>query len=287
MFGAWDELVRIGREAAIPAEITHVKLGSPANWHLAASRFPAILAAARRDRVDLRVDVYPYPYWHSTIRVIVPDRDFFNPAKVAQAILDNGGAAAIRITSYVPEPALAGKTLEEFAAAWGVTPVEAYMRVVKATESEVESGQQMEDVVVTSMSEDDVRWFVAQPGIMFCSDGELHGAHPRGAGTFPRILGRYVREQHALTLEQAIHKMTGLSARNLGLKDRGRVAAGYVADLVLFDPATVIDRATVGAPELAPEGIPAVMVAGDWIVEAGAPTGRHPGQVLRRARPRH
>jgi len=79
------------------------------------------------------------------------------------------------------------------------------MRVIKATESEVGSGEKMEGVVVTSMSEDDVRWFVAEPGIMFCSDGELHGSHPRGAGTFPRILGRYVREQHALTLEQAVH----------------------------------------------------------------------------------
>ena len=137
--------------------------------------------------------------------MIVPDRDFYNPTKVAQAIADNGGAAAIRIAHYVPEPALGGRTLEEFAAAWGVTPVEAYMRVVKATESEVDSDQQMEDVIVTSMSEDDVRWFVAQPGIMFCSDGELHGAHPRGAGSFPRVLGRYVREQHALTLEQAVH----------------------------------------------------------------------------------
>jgi N-acyl-D-amino-acid deacylase len=283
VFAAWSELLRIGREAPIPAEITHVKLGSTANWHLAATRFPAVLAAARRDHVDLRVDVYPYPYWHSTIRVIVPDRDFYNPTKVAQAIADNGGAAAIRIAHYVPEPALGGRTLEEFAAAWGVTPVEAYMRVVKATEAEVDSGQQMEDVVVTSMSEDDVRWFVAQPGIMFCSDGELHGAHPRGAGTFPRVLGRYVREQHALTLEQAVHKMTGLSARNLGLRDRGRIAAGYVADLVLFDPATVIDRATVAAPEAPPEGIPAVMVAGEWVLDSGVTTGRHPGQVLRRA----
>ncbi len=287
VFAAWNELLRIGREAPIPAEITHIKLGSPSNWHLAATRFPQVLEAARRDHVDLRVDVYPYPYWHSTIRVIVPDRDFFNPAKVAQALLDNGGAAAIRIAHYVPEPALAGRTLEEFAAAWGVTPVEAYMRVIKATEAEVDSGEQLEDVIVTSMSEDDVRWFVAEPGIMFCSDGELHGAHPRGAGTFPRILGRYVREQHALTLEQAVHKMTGLPARNLGLKDRGRIAAGYVADVVVFDPATVIDRATVADPERAPEGIPAVMVSGEWVVDGGATTGRHPGRVLRREPARH
>src|SRR5213078_2563369 len=92
------------------------------------------------------------------------------------------------------------------------------------------------------MSEDDVRWFIANPRIMFCSDGELHGAHPRGAGSFPRLLGRYVREQRVLPLETAIHKMTLMSAEQLSLKDRGRIAQGYIADLVLFDPATVTDQ---------------------------------------------
>jgi N-acyl-D-amino-acid deacylase len=285
VFAAWSELLRIGREAPIPAEITHIKLGSTANWHRAAERVPAYFAQAKREHVDLRVDVYPYPYWYSTIRVIVADRDFFNPVTVARAIADNGGAGAIRITKYDPEPGLAGRTLEEFASAWGITAVEAYMRVVKATEAEVDSGEPMEGVVVSSMSEDDVRWFVAEPGIMYCSDGELHGSHPRGAGSFPRILGRYVREQHALPLEAAIHKMTGLPAANLGLTDRGRIAPGYVADLVLFDPARIIDRATVAAPQAAPEGIPSVMVAGEWVIDDGRVTGRHPGQVLRRAPP--
>jgi N-acyl-D-amino-acid deacylase len=141
----------------------------------------------------------------------------------------------------------------------------------------------MEAVIVTSMSEDDVRWFIAQPQIMFCSDGDLHGAHPRGAGSFPRVLGRYVREQKVLTLELAIHKMTGLPAQQLGLKDRGRIAAGYVADLVLFDPAVVTDQSTIDAPEAPPLGIPAVMVSGEWVIDNGMPTGNHPGHVLRSA----
>jgi len=131
-----------------------------------------------------------------------------------------------------------------------------------------------------------VRWFVAQPWISFCSDGELHGAHPRGAGTFPRILGHYVREQKVLPLELAVHKMTGLSAQRLGLKDRGRIAPGYVADLVLFDPATVIDQSSIEHPELPPLGIPAVMVSGEWVIDAGKPTGKHPGQVLRSSPPK-
>jgi N-acyl-D-amino-acid deacylase len=287
VFDSFDEVMRIGREARLPVEITHIKLGATGVWHLAATRMPAYFAAAKRDHVDLRADVYPYTYWYSTIRVLVPDRDFDNATKVAQAIADNGGAVAIRLVKYTPEPSMAGRNLAEIAATWSVTPVEAYMRIVRATAAEVDSGVQMEGVIVTSMSEDDVRWFVAAPTIAFCSDGDLHGAHPRGAGTFPRILGRYVREQHVLPLATAIHKMTGLPAHELGLADRGRIAKGYVADLVVFDPATVLDQATIEHPEAPPLGIPSVMVGGEWVIDDGRPTGRHPGQVLKRAAARH
>ena len=285
VFDSFDEILRIGREAHIPVEITHIKLGSTPVWHLAAARMPAYFAAAQRDHVDLTADVYPYTYWHSTIRVIVPDRDFYNPAKVVDAIKGNGGPAAIRLVRYTPEPAVSGKTLEQIAAAWRVTPVEAYMRIVRATAAEIEPGSPaMEEIIATSMSEDDVRWFLAQPAIMFCSDGELHGAHPRGAGTFPRILGHYVREQQVLTLPAAIHRMTQLPAQRLGLPDRGQVSPGFIADLVVFDPATIIDRSTIEHPEAAPAGIPAVMVAGEWVIDDGQPTGRHPGRVLRPAK---
>jgi N-acyl-D-amino-acid deacylase len=213
--------------------------------------------------------------------VLITERDFFNPDKVARALSGNGGAAAIRLAHYVPEPAMAGKTLDQVAAAWQMTPVEAYMKIVRATEAEVDSHDELEDIIVTSMSEDDVRWFIAQPQIMFSSDGELHGAHPRGAGAFPRVLGRYVREEKVLPLEMAIHKMTGLSAQQLGLKDRGRIAGGYIADLVIFDPATIIDQSTIEHPEAPPLGIPSVMVSGEWVIDGGAVTGKHPGHVLR------
>lgn len=284
VFDSFDEILRIGREAHIPVEITHIKLGSTPVWHQAATRMPAFFAAAKRDGIDLTADVYPYTYWNATIRVIVPDRDFYNPEKVATAIKDNGGAAAIRLVRYTPEPALAGKTLDQIAAAWKLTPVKAYMRIVRATAAEIEPGSPtLEKIIATSMSEDDVRWFMAQPAIMFCSDGELHGTHPRGAGTFPRILGHYVREEKVLTLEAAIHKMTELPARRLGLPDRGQLSAGYIADLVVFDPATVIDRSTIEHPEAPPAGIADVMVAGEWVIDEGRVTGRHPGRVLRRA----
>jgi N-acyl-D-amino-acid deacylase len=176
---------------------------------------------------------------------------------------------------------MAGKTLEQIAAAWKVTPVEAYMRMIKATEAEIAGGEELEEVIGTSMSEDDVRWFIANPRTMFCSDGALHGAHPRGAGSFPRVLGRYVREERVLPLETAIHKMTMMAADQLGLKDRGRIAKSYVADLVVFDPKTVIDQSTIEHPEAPPKGIPDVMVSGQWVVTDGKVTGAHPGRVIR------
>lgn len=282
-FDSFEEALRIGREARLPVEITHIKMGSTSVWHQAAKRMPELFERARREGVDLKADVYPYTFWHSTIRVIVPDRDFFNPRKVEQALAENGGAQNIRIVNYAPEPALAGKTLAEIAAHWQVTPVEAYMRIVTATGGADGPNEQDVNVLGTSMSEDDVRWFIAHPEIMFCTDGELHGAHPRGAGSYPRILGHYVREEKLLPLALAIHKMTGLPAAQLGLADRGRIAPGYVADLVVFDPATVIDRSTVEKPVQPPLGIPAVMVSGEWVVRDGAVTGKHPGRVLHSA----
>ncbi len=281
VFDSYDEILRIGREAKLPVEITHIKLGSTGVWNLAAKRMPHYFEAARRDHVALWADVYPYTYWHSTIRVIVPDRDFFNPPKVERALADNGGAAAIRLAHYAPDPTLNGKTLAQIAQLWNVTPVDAYMRIVKATEAEVDTGQQLEDIIATSMSDTDVKWFIAQPEVAFCTDGELHGAHPRGAGSFPRVLGHYVREERVTPLSNAIHRMTELPARRLKLSDRGRIAPGYVADLVIFDPATVIDKSTIESPEAPPHGIPAVMVSGRFVIDDGNPTGHHPGKALR------
>lgn len=281
VFDSFDEVLTIGREARLPVEITHIKLGSTGVWNLAAKRVPHYFEVAARDHITLWADVYPYNYWHSTIRVIVPDRDFFNAQKVERALADNGGAGAIRLAHYAPDPTLNGKTLEQIAQFWNLSPVQAYMRIVKATEAEVDSGKQLEDVIATSMTEADVKWFIARPEIAFCTDGELHGAHPRGAGAFPRVLGHYVRDEHVAPLSAVIHRMTQVPALRLKLADRGSVAPNYVADLVIFDPATVIDRATVESPEAAPLGIPAVMVSGSFVIDDGKVTGHHPGKALR------
>jgi N-acyl-D-amino-acid deacylase len=285
VFDSFAEIIQIGKNAGLPVEISHIKLATVPVWHTARDRMPKIFAEAKHEGVDLKADVYPYTFWQSTIRVIVLDRDFFNPEKVEKVIAENGSADHIRLTRYDPEPAVAGKNLDEIAKIWQLTPVQAYMRIVKATLPDGGNDKQKESVIVTSMSDDDLRWFIAQPRIMFCTDGALHDKHPRGAGSFPRILGRYVRDEKVLTLEEAIHKATALPAEQLGLRDRGHIAAGYVADLVVFDPTTVIDGSTVEHPEAPPTGIPSVMVSGEWVVDNGKVTGMHSGKILRHTIP--
>lgn len=276
VFDSFNELLQIGKGAHLPVEITHIKLATPAVWH-ATSRVKVLFEQARKQGGTLRADVYPYTFWESLARVILLDRDYSNPEKMSKAIADNGGPDRIRFTSYPPDPSIVGKTLTEVASGWQMKPVDAYIKTIRETlGSKEEAG-----IMGESMIEDDVRWFIAQPQIAFCSDGALHDQHPRGAGTFPRILGHYVREEKVLPLELAIHKMTGLSAQYIGLQDRGRIAPGFIADLVLFDPATVIDGSKVGDSEAPPKGIPAVMVSGTWVVEDGRVTGAHPGRVLR------
>jgi N-acyl-D-amino-acid deacylase len=133
------------------------------------------------------------------------------------------------------------------------------------------------------MAERDVARLIAWPHTNICSDGELAGRHPRGYGAFPRVLGRYVREQGVISLPEAVRKMTSLSAAHVGIVDRGRIAPGYFADLVLFDPAAVLDRATPTAPRELSVGIRTVWTNGEVVYEGGAPTGRRPGRVVRRA----
>lgn len=281
VFDSFREIIEIGRRARIPVEISHIKLGTTPNWHRARTRMPELFRLAHAQGVDLKADVYPYTFWQSQLRVIVLDRDYFNPEKVAKAIAENGGAENLRLTRYQPDPALSNKTLQGFADAWHVTPVEAFMRIVRETMPGPGGVSREDDILGTSMAEDDVRWFLAHPRIMFCTDGEIHGKHPRSAGAFPRILGPYVRDQKVLPLAAAIHKMTALPAAQLRLAGRGRIASGYWADLVLFDPARVRDASTVEDPDAPPVGIVDVMVAGQWVVEQGRVTGARPGKVLR------
>jgi N-acyl-D-amino-acid deacylase len=132
------------------------------------------------------------------------------------------------------------------------------------------------------MIEADLLRLLAWPWANVCSDGELAGRHPRGYGSFPRVLGRYVREQGVVSLAEMIRKMTSLAAHNTGLTRRGELQPGWYADLVLFDPGTVSDRATTTAPQALSAGIARTWVNGVEVYRAGATTGARPGQILRR-----
>jgi N-acyl-D-amino-acid deacylase len=281
-FDSFDEVIEIGRRAKIPVVITHIKLASPAVWDQAAAKMPAMFQKAAAAGVDLKADVYPYTFWQSTLRVLVLDRDWFNPVKAKKGLDDNGTPAHLRISRYEPDPTVEGKTLEQIAALWKMSPVDAYMKMIRATLPDANGKSAEEGVIGESMTETDVKWFIAHPRIMFSTDGELEGRHPRGAGAFPRVLGRYVREQKVLPLEAAIRKMTSLPAAQLGLTERGRIAPGMMADLVLFDLKTVIDRSTLEDPLAAPAGIADVMVNGRWVVKDGALTAERPGKALRK-----
>ena len=270
---AFAEALRIGRKARVPVQISHIKLGTVSVWGKAAQVI-RLIDAARKAGVDVTADCYPYTAWASTITVLIPSRRHDDPQAVAKGLADVGGAANVLITRSKAHADYEGHTLEEIARARNTTPVAVYMEIVK------DGGA---SVVCRSMIDRDVRAFYAQPWVMVASDGGIGGRHPRGAGTFPRVLGRFVREQRWLSLAEAVRKMTTLPATRLGLKDRGHLRVGAKADLVIFDPATVIDRSTFKDPQALSAGIQRVYVNGEPVWEGGKATGRLLGVVLRKS----
>lgn len=270
-FDAIREVIAIAERAKIPAQNTHIKLGTVGVWHKAPEAL-RLLDQARARGLDVTADVYPYNAWSSTITVLIPSKRYDDTEAVTQGLADVGGAANILITRHAAHPEYEFKTLAEVAKSRGVTPVNAFIQIVK------DGGA---SVVCTAMVDDDIKAFVQWPHAMFSSDGGIGMRHPRGAGSFPRILGLFVRERKWLTLEAAIHKMTALPARRLSLKDRGTIAPGQWADLVLFDLATVIDRSTFGNPLTLSAGIAKVWVNGGLVWNEGT-TGNLPGRVLTR-----
>jgi N-acyl-D-amino-acid deacylase len=226
--------------------------------------------------VDFLADCYPYDAWHSNLKVIMPDKQYENPQSIEKALADTGGADHVTITEFTPNPAYAGHTIADLAKAQNITAVEMFIRLIH----EGDAANTEAEIIGQSMIESDIKAFYQQPWVMVASDGGIGAAHPRGAGTFPRVLGVYVREKKWLTLPEAVRKMTSLPAQRLKWKDRGVIREGAVADIVLFDPKTVIDRSTFAKPFELPAGIEKVFVDGELVWADGKATGARPGQVL-------
>ncbi|HKU14363.1 MAG TPA: D-aminoacylase [Steroidobacteraceae bacterium] len=274
-FAALDETIAIGERAHIPLQHSHIKMGTTGVWNRA-PEYIRVIEAARARGVDLLADCYPYDAWHSNLKVIVPNKKYEDPASVEEAIALLGGPGRITITEFAPNRAYERHTIEQLAQSAGITSVEMYIRLIR----EGDAANDEAGIIGQSMIEADIKAFYQQPWVMVASDGGIGSNHPRGAGTFPRVLGLYVRERGWLTLPEAVRKMTSLPAQRLGWKDRGTLRAGAFADLVLFDPATVLDRSTFAEPTLRPVGIERVFVNGVAVWSEGKATGERPGRVL-------
>ena len=271
-FAALDEAIRIGREAHLPVQISHIKLGSVAVWGRA-DEAVALINKARAAGQDVTADCYPYDAWSSTIRVLIPGGRHDDPVAVARGLADVGGPANVSVVSCSAHRDYEFRNLEEISKREGISAVDLYMKIVR------DGGA---GIVCHSMKDADISVFYRQPWVMVSSDGGIGSRHPRGAGTYPRVLGRYVRELGWLTLPEAVRKMTSLPARRFNLKDRGLIKRGFKADVVVFDPRRVIDRATFQDPQQLSEGVRHVFVNGVEVWDGGKVTGDRPGRALRR-----
>ncbi len=274
-FDALSEEIAIGERAHIPVEHSHIKLGT-VGVQGKATAYINVINDARARGVDIMADCYPYDAWHANLKVLVPDKQYENPKSVAKALADVGGASHITLTQFKSNLAYIGHTLAELAKSAHISDVDMYIRLIR----EGDAANTEATIICQSMIESDIKAFYQQPWVMVGSDGGIGSGHPRGAGTFPRVLGVYVREKHWLTLPEAIRKMTSLPAQRLGWKDRGIIREGMFADLVLFNPETVIARSTYTDPTALPSGIEKVFVNGVLVWDNGKPTSARPGSFL-------
>ncbi|MGH6932996.1 MAG: N-acyl-D-amino-acid deacylase family protein, partial [Dongiaceae bacterium] len=248
-----DESFEIGRRADVPVVISHHKASGRKNFGRSRDSLASIKNAMNSQSVGL--DAYPY----------VASSTVLDPGWIAEA-------ERVLVTWSKSNPDQAGRDLADIAADWGVSIQQAAVRLQPA------------GAVYFSMDEADVRRILSFPHTMIGSDGLPHDSHPhpRLWGSFPRVLGHYSRDVGLFPLEEAVRRMTGLPAAQFALTNRGRIAVGAYADLVIFDSATIIDRATFAAPMTPAAGIDLVLVNGQPVWRNGQPTGRRPGRALRR-----
>ncbi len=299
------EALEIGRQAKVPVVLTHHKAVGRHGWGKSVVTL-TMVDSARRAGTDVMIDQYPYTASYTGLDVLVPPwalaggsealrgrlavpalRDSIRRGVLDLILNDRGGADLKRVQfSRVGwDPSLQGKTLADWAVRRGL-PATPETGVDLVLEGVLKGGAGM---VFHVIDEADVRRIITHPQTMIASDGELTKfgegvVHPRNYGTFPRVLGRYVREERVVSLEQAVNKMTGMPAARLGLTDRGCVRVGCIADLTAFDATRVGEIGTFTDPHHYPVGIPWVFVNGEAVVANGVMTAARPGRVVRRPR---
>ncbi len=311
LFEAVDEAIAVARKSGASLQISHLKCETPARWGMS-GRLLEKIDAARQAGVNVHFDQYPYTAYSTGLIEIFPPwskaegatkligrlgdpatreriaEEMRHPPEDWDNPMDGLNWEVVKVAGFTREENLHlnGMRMHEIADALDCDPIEAIFRIF----SEEQGGLVM---IVFAMSEPDLEAIMRHPLGMIGSDGcsmTPGGAaggipvHPRYYGTFPRVLSRYVRDRNVIPFEQAVHKMTGLPAGKLGLKDRGLIREGMAADLVVFDPAAVRDKADFTAPHQFPEGIAHVFVNGQAVVMNGGHTGRRPGKRLYKTR---
>jgi N-acyl-D-aspartate/D-glutamate deacylase len=308
IFEALDETLTIGRRADLPVEIYHLKASSPNSWW----KMPSVIERinrARAEGIDVTADMYPYPASGTGLTAILPtwtaaDGKLFenladadvrrrvraalegnSPEDDGMGLETRGGPHGIMPIGFEkPEnKAYVGKRLDEIAAMRGQDWIDATLDLL------VSEGQRI-STIYFSMDEANLRIQVGQPWIKFSTDAggfdpawaKAHGpTHPRAYGTYPRVLRKYVREERLLTLEDAIRKMTSAVADRLRLRDRGQLRAGFYADVVIFDPDAITDKATFEDPHQLSVGVRHVWVNGQHVLKDGEHTGATPGRFVK------
>jgi N-acyl-D-amino-acid deacylase len=303
LLAATEEFIGICRDAEIGGEHWHLKAAGPAAWHLMEPAV-ALLQKARDSGLDITADVYPYTASSTGLTTIIPDKyheggahalfdRLADPSVRARIKAEleqtkrwgdvNSAESVLILHVTAPENRrFQGRTLADVAAEQGKHPIDAALELIGGDRSRI-------GVAFFSMAEENLRLAMGQSWVSFCSDGVsmapsgdflLAPTHPRAYGSFARVLGHYVRDEGVLTLPDAIRRMTSLPATALGLSGRGKLAPGYFADVVVFDPATITDRATFDNPHQLSAGVTEVLVNGQVTIADGQFTGTLPGRAL-------
>ncbi len=297
---AINEALDVGRSANMPVQVSHFKVSAPVNWGRSKETL-ALIENARRGGLDVTIDQYPYTASSTSLSVMLPD----------WALADSDAAVKARLTEPTTRKKIAAEVLKSAndakRADFGYAVVARHaadanlngksikaINILKGRPDTMESGVETiidlmiaggAQMVYHGMSEDDVKYFMAYPFNMVGADGGVQNGkgqpHPRSYGTNARVLGKYVREEKVIRLEEAVRRMTSLAAQRFQLKDRGLIREGYAADIVVFDEATVRDNATFDNPHQFSSGFSTIVVNGQIVVDNGKHTGSKSGTSLR------